>query len=159
MLRILINIVASKFAYSIDSRILNKYKDRLLPENVEAIIFTSNWKHGFCDCNSFNLKNINIKIKFHWTKIFNKKVYRGEFNVIIVLVFTQKKFDWTKMFSKKVYTCESNVIILIIFTKKKFISCVIFFYILYDKLYLNFFSYLHEKYSPSFVIFFIFLWS
>ncbi|RZB65720.1 putative AC transposase, partial [Glycine soja] len=47
LLSILVTTVASKSPFSIGSRILNKYRNRLSSDCVEAIIFTCNWKHGF----------------------------------------------------------------------------------------------------------------
>jgi len=47
LLSIPIITAASESAFSIGSWILNKYKDRLLFEDVEAPMCTSSWKYGF----------------------------------------------------------------------------------------------------------------
>jgi len=57
LLSILITTFASEYAFSIHSRILNKYRNSLLPENVEAIIWTSSWKHEFSEGNLIILKD------------------------------------------------------------------------------------------------------
>jgi len=64
LLSIPITTIASESAFNIGSRILNKYRNRLLLENVEAIICTSSCKHEFSEGNSIILIDLIFTVLF-----------------------------------------------------------------------------------------------
>ena len=71
LLSIPVTIVASESAFSIGSRILNKYRNRLSSDCVEAIICTHNWKHGFNEVKELHyLLYIILVIICHFSLFF-----------------------------------------------------------------------------------------
>jgi hypothetical protein len=59
LLSVPIATVASDFEFCMGSRVLNKYKDRMLPTNVETRICTRSWLYNFVS-NGILLCSLNV---------------------------------------------------------------------------------------------------
>ena len=58
VLSIPITTVASKSAFSIDSHVLNKYKNSMFHEIVHSLICIGNWLLGFVDKFNFSIEGL-----------------------------------------------------------------------------------------------------
>ncbi|KAL8554601.1 hypothetical protein ACS0TY_002693 [Phlomoides rotata] len=79
VLNIPITTIASESSFSIDGRILNKYRSCLLPDNLQALICTRNWLHDFKEVLSLDVSEFE-ETPLKEEEYFNVQSNEGHFD-------------------------------------------------------------------------------